>query len=99
METKEKMKAARNEKSVVSVKAKVDFLDTEGNKSFLVRGVEMARLPKQTNQIALRFASNARWQACLDLDWERNESKWHLHALRMWAIFGPYGCRCWNPWS
>lgn len=35
METKEKMKAARNEKSVVSVKSKVDFLDTEGNKSSL----------------------------------------------------------------
>lgn len=34
METKEKMKAARNEKSVVAVKQKVDFLDTEGNKSF-----------------------------------------------------------------
>eukprot|EP00435_Cladocopium_sp_Y103_P051775 s115_g16.t1 len=35
METKEKMKAARNEKSLVSVKSKVDFLDTEGNKSSL----------------------------------------------------------------
>lgn len=34
MEQKEKMKAARNEKSLVSVKSKVDFLDTEGNKSF-----------------------------------------------------------------
>ena len=34
MEKKEKMKAARNEKSLVSVKSKVDFLDTEGNKSF-----------------------------------------------------------------
>ena len=35
MEKKEKMKAARNEKSLVSVKSKVEFLDTEGNKSFL----------------------------------------------------------------
>ena len=35
MERKEVMKAARNEKSLISVKTKVDFLDTDGNKSSL----------------------------------------------------------------
>jgi len=35
MEKKEVMKASRNEKSLVSMKAKVEFLDTDGNKSSL----------------------------------------------------------------
>lgn len=48
METKEKMKAARNEKSVVSVKSKVDFLDTEGNKSYLPK-----LLPGSLNTLGL----------------------------------------------
>ena len=35
MEKKEVMKAARNEKSLISVKCKVDFTDSDGNKSSL----------------------------------------------------------------
>ena len=35
MEKKEVMKASRNEKSLVSMKAKIEFLDTDGNKSSL----------------------------------------------------------------